>query len=49
VFNHIVGLLKPDEGTILFQGKPLKNEVLKSSEGLQAELTGLFFANELTG
>jgi phospholipid/cholesterol/gamma-HCH transport system ATP-binding protein len=26
LLKHIVGLLKPDEGTILFRGKPLEKE-----------------------
>ena len=29
LLKHIIGLLKPDEGTILFRGKPM-NEMKKS-------------------
>ena len=34
LLKHIIGLLKPDEGTILFRGKPLTEMKKKREDGL---------------
>ncbi len=47
LLKHIIGLLKPDDGVILFQGKPL-NEMKKSErETKRAQISYMFQDNAL--
>lgn len=47
LLKHIIGLLKPDEGTILFKGKPL-SEMKKSESGANlAQMSYMFQDNAL--
>jgi phospholipid/cholesterol/gamma-HCH transport system ATP-binding protein len=47
LLKHIIGLLKPDEGTILFRGKPL-NEMKKSESASNlAQISYMFQDNAL--
>ena len=47
LLKHIIGLLKPDEGTIIFQGKPV-NKMKKSEwEACRSQIAYLFQNNAL--
>ena len=47
LLKHIIGLIKPDEGTILFKGKPL-NEMNKSERAANfAQISYMFQENAL--
>ena len=47
ILKHIIGLIQPDEGTILFRGKPI-NEMKKSEINLSlAEMSYMFQDNAL--
>ncbi len=47
LLKHIIGLLKPDEGTILYQGEPM-NEMKKSERmAKQAQISYMFQDNAL--
>ena len=47
ILKHIIGLIKPDEGTILFRGKPI-NEMKRSELNLSlAEMSYMFQDNAL--
>ena len=48
LLKHIIGLLEPDEGTILFGGRPLDEMSREGMEGLQApQVSYLFQHNAL--
>ena len=47
LLKHIIGLLKPDEGTILFQGKPLGEMKKSESAANLAQISYLFQDNAL--
>jgi len=42
LLKHIIGLLKPDEGTILFRGKPLRVCSSSISSGCSSRMKGPF-------
>src|SRR5512143_4346340 len=45
LLKHIIGLMKPDEGTILFRGKPLST--VKKSETSSLRISFMFQDNAL--
>ena len=47
LLKHIIGLLKPDEGTILFQGKPVNTMKKAEWEGHRRRIAYLFQNNAL--
>jgi len=47
LLKHIIGLLKPDEGTILFRGKPLSEMKKKESAANRAQISYMFQDNAL--
>ncbi len=47
LLKHIIGLLKPDEGTILFQGKPLIEMKKSESAANLAQISYMFQDNAL--
>jgi phospholipid/cholesterol/gamma-HCH transport system ATP-binding protein len=47
LLKHIIGLLKPDEGTILFKGKPLGEMKKSESAANLAQMSYLFQGNAL--
>ncbi|HOC45242.1 MAG: ATP-binding cassette domain-containing protein [Syntrophorhabdaceae bacterium] len=47
LLKHIIGLLRPDEGTILFQGKPVNEMKRAEWEGHRKEIAFLFQNNAL--
>lgn len=47
LLKHIIGLLKPDEGTILFQGKPVNKMKKAEWEGHRRKVAYLFQNNAL--
>jgi phospholipid/cholesterol/gamma-HCH transport system ATP-binding protein len=47
LLKHIIGLLKPDEGTILFKGKPLSEMKKSESAANRAQISYMFQDNAL--
>jgi phospholipid/cholesterol/gamma-HCH transport system ATP-binding protein len=47
LFKHIVGLLQPDEGTILFRGKPLHQMKKKTIDAFLGQMSYMFQGNAL--
>ena len=47
LLKHIIGLLKPDEGTILFQGKPVNKMKKTEWEAHRGKIAYLFQNNAL--
>ncbi len=47
LLKHIIGLLKPDEGTIFFRGKPVNEMKKKEWDGYRAKISYLFQNNAL--
>jgi phospholipid/cholesterol/gamma-HCH transport system ATP-binding protein len=47
LLKHIIGLLKPDEGTILFKGKPLATMKKKEKAASLAQISYMFQDNAL--
>jgi phospholipid/cholesterol/gamma-HCH transport system ATP-binding protein len=47
LLKHIIGLLKPDEGTILFRGKPLHRMKKKEMEACLGQMSYMFQGNAL--
>lgn len=47
LLKHIIGLLKPDEGTILFKGKPLDTMKKKEKAASLAQISYMFQDNAL--
>jgi phospholipid/cholesterol/gamma-HCH transport system ATP-binding protein len=47
LLKHIIGLLKPDEGTILFRGKPLSEMKKSEIAALLARISYMFQGNAL--
>ncbi len=47
LLKHIVGLLKPDEGTILFRGKPLHRMGKKEMDACLSQMSYMFQGNAL--
>jgi phospholipid/cholesterol/gamma-HCH transport system ATP-binding protein len=47
LLKHIVGLLKPDEGTILFRGKPLHQMKKKEIDAFLDQMSYMFQGNAL--
>jgi len=47
LLKHIIGLLKPDEGTILFRGKPLTEMKKSEIAALLAQISYMFQGNAL--
>jgi phospholipid/cholesterol/gamma-HCH transport system ATP-binding protein len=47
LLKHIIGLLKPDEGTILFKGKPLSEMEKRESAANFAQISYMFQGNAL--
>ncbi len=47
LLKHIIGLLKPDEGTILFKGKPLSEMKESESAANRAQISYMFQDNAL--
>ena len=47
LLKHIIGLLKPDEGTILFKGKPLTTMKKKEKAAFLARISYMFQDNAL--
>jgi len=47
LLKHIIGLLKPDEGTILFRGKPLSEMKMSESAAHFAKISYMFQDNAL--
>ena len=47
LLKHIIGLLKPDEGTILFKGKPLATMKKKEKAAFLARISYMFQDNAL--
>jgi phospholipid/cholesterol/gamma-HCH transport system ATP-binding protein len=47
LLKHIIGLLKPDEGTILFKGKPLREMKKNESAANLAQISYMFQDNAL--
>ena len=47
LLKHIVGLLKPDEGTILFRGKPLHRMGKKEMDACLGQMSYMFQGNAL--
>lgn len=47
LLKHIIGLLKPDEGTILFRGKPLSGMKKNESAASLAQISYMFQDNAL--
>ena len=47
LLKHIIGLLKPDEGTILFRGKPLTEMKKSEIAALLARISYMFQGNAL--
>ena len=47
LLKHIIGLLKPDEGTILFHGKPLTEMKKSEVAALLARISYMFQGNAL--
>ncbi|OPY62726.1 MAG: putative ABC transporter ATP-binding protein [Syntrophorhabdaceae bacterium PtaU1.Bin034] len=47
LLKHIIGLLKPDEGTILFQGKPINTMKKKEWDQYRSTIAYLFQNNAL--
>jgi phospholipid/cholesterol/gamma-HCH transport system ATP-binding protein len=45
--KHIIGLLKPDKGTILFQGKPIDKMARNEREDYRSSFSYLFQSNAL--
>ncbi|HSB35211.1 MAG TPA: ATP-binding cassette domain-containing protein [Nitrospirota bacterium] len=47
LLKHIIGLMKPDEGTILFRGKPISTLKIKGPEISQIRISYMFQDNAL--
>jgi phospholipid/cholesterol/gamma-HCH transport system ATP-binding protein len=47
LLKHIIGLLKPDEGTILFKGKPLSEMKRRESAANRTQISYMFQDNAL--
>jgi phospholipid/cholesterol/gamma-HCH transport system ATP-binding protein len=47
LLKHIIGLLKPDEGTILFRGKPLNKMKKNEMDACLGQISYLFQSNAL--
>ncbi|MGD8654410.1 MAG: ATP-binding cassette domain-containing protein, partial [Desulfobacterales bacterium] len=47
LLKHIVGLLKPDEGTILFRGKPFNQMKKKEIDACLSQMSYMFQGNAL--
>jgi len=47
LLKHIIGLLKPDEGTILFRGKPLNRMKKNEMEACLGQMSYMFQGNAL--
>ena len=47
LLKHIIGLIKPDEGTILFRGKPLTEMKRSEIADLRARISYMFQGNAL--
>ena len=47
LLKHIIGLLKPDEGTILFRGKPVSKMKKKEINAALAQMSYMFQGNAL--
>ncbi|TAN39367.1 MAG: ATP-binding cassette domain-containing protein [Nitrospirae bacterium] len=47
LIKHIIGLLTPDEGSILFRGKPVKDMQKKEWEGYRSQISYMFQNNAL--
>ncbi|MDD2388895.1 MAG: ATP-binding cassette domain-containing protein [Desulfobacterales bacterium] len=47
ILKHIVGLLKPDDGTILFRGKPLSEMTKSEMSAYFAQMSYMFQSNAL--
>src|SRR5512139_441269 len=47
LLKHIIGLLEPDEGTIVFQGKPVNKMKKKEWEACRSQISYLFQDNAL--
>lgn len=47
LLKHIVGLLQPDEGTILFRGKPLRQMKKKEIDAFLGQMSYMFQGNAL--
>ena len=47
LLKHIIGLLKPDEGTIVFQGKPVNKMTKSEWEACRSQIAYLFQNNAL--
>ena len=47
LLKHIIGLLKPDEGTILFRGKPLNRMKKNEMEACLSQMSYMFQGNAL--
>ena len=47
LLKHIIGLLKPDEGTILFKGKPLSEMKKRESAANRTQISYMFQDNAL--
>lgn len=47
LFKHIIGLLSPDEGVILFKGKPVNEMSKKEWDGCRVQISYMFQNNAL--
>ena len=47
LIKHIIGLLSPDEGSILFRGKPVHEMTKKEWEGYRSQISYMFQNNAL--
>lgn len=47
LFKHIIGLFSPDEGRILFRGKPVHDMKKKEWEGYRSQISYMFQNNAL--
>jgi phospholipid/cholesterol/gamma-HCH transport system ATP-binding protein len=47
LLKHIIGLLKPDEGTILFRGKPFNQVKKKEMDAARSVMSYMFQDNAL--
>ena len=47
LLKHIIGLLQPDEGTILFRGKPLRQMKKKEIDAFLGQMSYMFQGNAL--
>jgi phospholipid/cholesterol/gamma-HCH transport system ATP-binding protein len=47
LLKHIIGLLKPEEGTIIFQGKPINRMRKNEWEACRSQIASLFQNNAL--